>query len=66
MNGKEIDGTNGTDAINALDMCTDRKDAVAFVSPPSSAVVNVASEVTQTSNVKTFMDAINIDIIRIS
>ena len=56
MNGKEIDGTNGTDAINAIDMATDRKDTVAFVSPPSSAVVGVASEVTQTANVKTFMD----------
>ena len=56
MNGKEIDGTNGTDAINAIDMATDRKDTVAFVSPPSSAVVGVSSEVTQTSNVKTFMD----------
>jgi len=56
MNGKEIDGTNGTDAINAIDMATDRKDTVAFVSPPSSAVVGVTSEVTQTANVKTFMD----------
>ena len=56
MNGKEIDGTNGTDAINAIDMATDRKDTVAFVSPPSSAVVGVTSEITQTSNVKTFMD----------
>ncbi len=56
MNGKEIDGTNGTDAINAIDMATDRKDTVAFVSPPSSTVVGVSSEITQTSNVKTFMD----------
>jgi len=56
LNGREIDGTNGTDAINAIDMATDRKDCVAFVSPPSTAVVAVSSEVTQTSNVKTFMD----------
>ena len=56
MNGREIDATNGTDAINAIDMATDRKDTVAFVSPPADAVVGVASEVTQTANVKTFMD----------
>ena len=56
LNGKEIDGTNGTDAINAIDMATDRKDTVAFVSPPSSAVVGVSSEITQTANVKAFMD----------
>ena len=56
MNGREIDATNGTDAINAIDMATDRKDTVAFVSPPADAVVGVSSEVTQTANVKTFMD----------
>ena len=49
---------NATKAGNALDMCTDRKDAVAFVSPEASDVVNVASEVTQTSNVKAFFDAL--------
>ena len=56
MNGREIDDTNGTDAINAIDMATDRKDCVAFVSPPASDVVGVSSEVTQTANVKAFMD----------
>ena len=49
---------NGTKAGNAMDMCTDRKDAVAFVSPELSDVVNVANEVTQTSNVKAFFDAL--------
>ena len=49
---------NATKAGNALDMCTDRKDAVAFVSPESSDVVNIASEVTQTANVKAFFDAL--------
>jgi phage tail sheath protein FI len=48
---------DSTKAGNALDMCTDRKDAVAFVSPELSDVVNVANEVTQTSNVKAFFDA---------
>ena len=56
MNGKEIDASGGTDAINAIDMATDRKDCVAFVSPASSDVVGVTSEVTQTANVKAFMD----------
>ena len=47
-----------TKAGNALDMCTDRKDAVAFISPEISDVVNVANETTQTSNVKGFFDAL--------
>ena len=49
---------SATKAGNALDMCTDRKDAVAFVSPELSDVVNVANEVTQTSNVKAFFDGL--------
>ena len=49
---------DATKAGNALDMCTDRKDAVAFVSPELSDVVNVANEVTQTSNVKGYFDAL--------
>ena len=49
---------SATKAGNAMDMCTDRKDAVAFVSPELSDVVAVANEVTQTSNVKAFFDAL--------
>ena len=49
---------SATKAGNALDMCTDRKDAVAFVSPELSDVVAVANEMTQTSNVKTFFDSL--------
>ena len=49
---------SATKAGNALDMCTDRKDAVAFVSPELSDVVNVANEMTQTSNVKAFFDGL--------
>ena len=49
---------SSTKAGNALDMCTDRKDAVAFISPEISDVVNVANETTQTSNVKGFFDAL--------
>jgi phage tail sheath protein FI len=39
-------------------MCTDRKDAVAFISPELSDVVAVANEVTQTANVKAYFDAL--------
>ena len=49
---------SATKAGNAMDMCTDRKDAVAFVSPELSDVVAVANETTQTSNVKAFFDAL--------
>ena len=52
-------GPDPTDTNNAVEMCTNRKDAVAFVSPPMSDVVNVTSEVTQTSNVKAFMDLVS-------
>ena len=51
-------GPNATDAINAVEMCTNRKDAVAFVSPHIDDCVNVTSEITQTANVKAFMDLI--------
>ena len=49
---------DATKAGNAMDMCTDRKDAVAFVSPELSDVVAVANEVTQTSNVKAYFDTL--------
>ena len=51
-------GPNATDAINAVEMCTNRKDAVAFVSPHIDDCVNVTSEITQTANVKAFMDLV--------
>ena len=49
---------NATKAGNAMDMCTDRKDSVAFVSPELADVVNVANETTQTSNVKAYFDGL--------
>ena len=49
---------NATQAGYALDMCTDRKDAVAFVSPELADVVQVATETAQTSNVKAFFDGL--------
>ena len=39
-------------------MCTNRKDAVAFVSPEIADVVNVATEEHVTANVKAFFDAL--------
>ena len=50
--------SDATTAGNAMDMCTDRMDCVAFVSPEMADVVNVANEVTQTSNVKAFFDSL--------
>jgi len=50
---------DATKAGNALDMCTDRKDAVAFVSPQLANVVNVANEMTQTTNVKTLYSGLS-------
>ena len=49
---------DATKAGAAMDMCTDRKDAVAFVSPELSDVVAVANEMTQTSRVKEFFDSL--------
>ena len=43
-----------TQAKYAVDMCTDRKDAVAFVSPEMSDVVNVTTEAEQTNRVKDY------------
>ena len=51
--------SDATYAGQAIDMCTDRKDAVAFISPESSDVVAVADEITQTSNVKGFFDGLS-------
>ena len=45
---------DATVAKYAVDMCTNRKDAVCFVSPESDDVVNVTTEVQQTANVKDF------------
>ncbi len=43
-----------TEAKYAVDMCTERKDAVCFVSPEASDVVNVTTESQQTTNVKDY------------
>jgi len=41
-----------------ITLAEERKDAIAFVSPERADVVNVASSVTQTQNVKAFMNSI--------
>ena len=48
---------DATEAKYAVDMCTDRKDCVAFVSPERADVVNVTTEVQQTKNVKDFFSS---------
>ncbi len=49
---------NANQAGSAMDMCTDRKDAVAFVSPELSDVVQVTTETEQTNRVKGFFDSL--------
>ena len=53
--------SDATKANNALDMCTDRKDSIAFVSPPMANVVGVATETAQTANVKAYFDPLASD-----
>ena len=46
-------------AGNIIDIADTRKDIVAFISPRRADVVNIASSITQTSNVKGFFDQLN-------
>ena len=48
-----------THAGNIIDIADTRKDIVAFISPRRADVVNVASSITQTSQVKGFFDQLN-------
>jgi hypothetical protein len=59
--GLIIAGSSGTDGVHADNIITiaeDRKDAVAFVSPKRTDVVNVTNANTQTSNVVSFYSSI--------
>ena len=54
----------GVHAVNLVDLCTDRKDAVAFLSPPKTAVVNSAGNASKsaavaTANVAAYRQGIN-------
>ena len=51
------DGT--THATNLIDLVEARKDCVAFISPRRADVVNIASSITQGTNVKTFFDGLS-------
>ena len=54
-----VDGaTSTTLAINNIDIVEKRKDSVVFISPYKQSVVNVVNGYTQTSNVKTYFDAL--------
>ena len=60
MAGASPAGTDGiTHATNLIDIAEKRKDVVVFISPRRADVVNVTSSTTQTSNVKTFFDALS-------
>ena len=53
------DDTGTTYATAAIDVAEFRKDVVAFISPASADVVNVADPIAQTENVKAFADALS-------
>ena len=52
------DATGDTKATAVMDIATDRKDCVAFISPARTDVVDVANAVTQTQNVVGFADGL--------
>ena len=60
MAGTSPAGADGaTHATNLIDLVEARKDCVAFISPRREDVVNIASSITQGSNVKTFFDGLS-------
>ena len=60
MAGTSSAGADGaTHATNIIDLVEARKDCVAFISPRREDVVNIASSITQGSNVKTFFDGLS-------
>ena len=52
------DATGDTKATAVMDVATDRKDCVAFISPARADVVDVANAITQTQNVVGFADGL--------
>ena len=60
MAGTSPAGADGTThATNLIDLVEARKDCVAFISPRRADVVNIASSITQGTNVKTFFDGLS-------
>ena len=59
MGGTTPAGADGTaHATKLIDIAEARKDVVVFISPRREDVVNIASSITQGSNVKTFFDGL--------
>ena len=52
------DATGDTKATAVMDIATNRKDCVAFISPARADVVDLTSAITQTANVKAFADGL--------
>ena len=52
-------GIATTHGVYLTDLVDQRKDCVAFISPPEKQVVNVATEYTQQANVMTYFDALS-------
>jgi hypothetical protein len=52
------DATGDTKATMVMDVATDRKDCVAFISPAQADVVNVTDTTSQALNVKAFADGL--------
>ena len=60
MAGTSPAGADGTThATNLIDLVEARKDCDAFISPRRADVVNIASSITQGTNVKTFFDGLS-------
>ena len=60
MAGTSPAGADGTThATNLIDLVEARKDCVTFISPRRADVVNIASSITQGTNVKTFFDGLS-------
>ena len=53
------DATGDTKATKVIDVATQRKDCVAFISPARADVVNVSDPISQTVNVKSFADSLS-------
>ena len=52
-------GVTTTHGVYITDLVDQRKDCVAFISPPEANVVNVATEYTQQANVMTYFNALS-------
>ena len=60
LGGKTPDSATDGDTYGTMliDLCEKRKDCICFISPARADVVNVATALTQTDNVKTYFDTL--------